>query len=61
MRRWYGIIEGHIRQCEARGLATGTIDHKYRELVRFGNWSSTAFPYSRQPRHYHIASSIIFI
>jgi hypothetical protein len=37
MRRWYGIIEGHIRQCEARELASGIIDHKYRELVRFDN------------------------
>jgi len=38
MRRWDGLVEGYIAQCEARGLVTTTLAQRRRELERFGSW-----------------------
>ena len=38
MRRWYGLTEKYVKDCEVRGLAPSTLKLKYREVTRFGNW-----------------------
>lgn len=38
MRRWDGLVERYIRECEARGLAKSTVYKRGRELERFGLW-----------------------
>ena len=38
MRRWDGLVEKYVRECESRGLAEGTISHRARELTWLGSW-----------------------
>ena len=38
MRRWDGLVEGYIKECEIRGLAETTIGTRRRELERCGAW-----------------------
>jgi site-specific recombinase XerD len=38
MRRWDGLVEGYVKECEIRGLATVTVDMRRRELDRCGTW-----------------------
>jgi len=38
MRKWDVLLENFLKQEQQRGLCTATLDSKYRELIRFGNW-----------------------
>ena len=38
MRRWDGLVESYLQECEARGLAASTSEQRARELTRFGGW-----------------------
>lgn len=38
MRRWDGLLDGYIKECEVRGLATSTLQLRRSELDRFGLW-----------------------
>ena len=38
MRRWDGLVEKHVKDCESRGLAPSTIEKRTRELERIGAW-----------------------
>ena len=38
MKRWDGMVEGYIRQCEFRGLSEATITGLRNELDRWGCW-----------------------
>ena len=38
MRRWDTLVEGHLRNCESRGLSPSVISGRRRELERWGNW-----------------------
>lgn len=47
MRRWDGLVDGYVKECRARGLAQGTIQHRSRELERFGVWLKRLRPKRR--------------
>jgi len=47
MRRWDGLVERYLKECEARGLATSTLDKRARELERFGVWLKRRRPKRR--------------
>jgi site-specific recombinase XerD len=38
MRRWDGLVAGHLKQCVARGLKPSTVYGRQLELERFGVW-----------------------
>ena len=38
MRRWDGLLEGYVKECEVRGLAACTVTMRRRELERCGAW-----------------------
>jgi len=38
MKRWDGMVDGYIRQCESRGLSEATVFGLRRELDRWGCW-----------------------
>jgi len=38
MRRWDGLVDGYVKECETRGLAKVTVDMRRRELDRCGTW-----------------------
>jgi len=38
MRRWDGLVDRYLHECEARGLAATTTATRSRELARFGVW-----------------------
>lgn len=38
MRRWDGLLDGYIKECEARGLAAVTVEQRQRELEKAGAW-----------------------
>ena len=47
MRRWDGLVDSYVKECEARGLAEATIEHRLRELERFGIWVKRRRPRPR--------------
>jgi len=56
MRRWDGLVDSYIKECEARGLAETTIYTRTRELERFGSWVKRRKP---RPRIEQIDSELI--
>jgi site-specific recombinase XerD len=38
MRRWDGLVDGYLRECEGRGLAEATVKTRCSELMRWGSW-----------------------
>ena len=44
MHRWDALMDGHLRDCETRGLAASTITTKRNELIRFGSWLRSRRP-----------------
>ncbi|MEI6563572.1 MAG: tyrosine-type recombinase/integrase [bacterium] len=38
MRRWDGLVEGYVRECEIRGLAATTMVMRRSALARAGTW-----------------------
>lgn len=38
MKRWDGLVEGYIKQCESRGLSEATVAGLRSELDRWGCW-----------------------
>lgn len=38
MRRWNGLVDEYLAMCEARGLASATVEQRRRELERWGSW-----------------------
>jgi hypothetical protein len=38
MRRWDGLVEGYVRECENRGLAASTMVMRRSALARAGTW-----------------------
>jgi integrase/recombinase XerC len=38
MRRWDGLVDEFVRECETRGLSPATILSRRSELMRFGAW-----------------------
>ena len=38
MKRWDGLMEGYLKQCETRGLSEPTVVGLRRELERWGLW-----------------------
>jgi site-specific recombinase XerD len=38
MKRWDGLVDGYIRQCESRGLSEATVIGLRYELDRWGCW-----------------------
>lgn len=38
MRRWDGLLDGYMRECETRALAPETVESRRRELERWGCW-----------------------
>lgn len=38
MRRWDAVVDGYLRECEARGLSGSTVAARSSELGRFGVW-----------------------
>ena len=48
MRRWDGLVNRYIEECQSRGLAQGTIDKRCRELERFGAWVKRERPRRRE-------------
>ncbi len=44
MYRWDGLVDRYVMVCQARGLAESTIEHRLRELGRFGLWLKTRRP-----------------
>jgi site-specific recombinase XerD len=38
MKRWDGLVDGYIRQCESRGLSEATVIGLRHELDRWGCW-----------------------
>ena len=47
MRRWDGLLDRYIAECEARGLAPGTIAGMRGELERWGVWMKRRRPRRR--------------
>ena len=38
MRRWDGLLDEYLRECETRGLSKATIQTRGSELMRWGAW-----------------------
>jgi site-specific recombinase XerD len=38
MRRWDSLVDGHLAQCEARGVGQETLKARRSELDRLGSW-----------------------
>ena len=38
MRRWDGLVDSYVKECEVRGLAHSTVNVRRRELDRCGTW-----------------------
>jgi len=38
MKRWDGLMEGYLKQCETRGLSEATVTGLRHELERWGLW-----------------------
>ncbi len=38
MKRWDGLMEGYVKQCETRGLSAATVAGQRHELERWGLW-----------------------
>ena len=38
MRRWDGLVDSYMKECEIRGLAATTVNIRRRELDRCGTW-----------------------
>jgi site-specific recombinase XerD len=47
MRRWDGLVDRYVKECEARGLAESTVHKRSRELERFGAWLKRQRPRRR--------------
>jgi site-specific recombinase XerD len=47
MRRWDGLVERYLKECEAKGLAPTTVKACGRELERFGQWLKRRRPKPR--------------
>ena len=56
MRRWDGLVDRYLMECETRGLASATLSHRRRELERFGSWIRRCRP---KPRLEEIAAEHI--
>lgn len=44
MKRWDGLVEKYVAELKTRGLADATIQHRTRELQRFGLWLKARRP-----------------
>ena len=44
MKRWDGLLEGYLKECETRGLSAETIKSRRRELERWGCWMKRRRP-----------------
>jgi len=44
MRRWEGIVEGYLKECEVKGLSQATLKSRARELERWGVWCKRKRP-----------------
>jgi site-specific recombinase XerD len=44
MRRWEGLVDRYVAECEQRGLAEGTVERIRKELERFGSWTKRRRP-----------------
>lgn len=44
MRRWEGLVDRYVAECEQRGLAAGTVERICKELERFGSWTKRRRP-----------------
>ena len=44
MRRWDGLVDGYIKECETRGLQGSTIKGMVYELERCGRWLKRCRP-----------------
>ena len=44
MKRWDGLLEGYLKECETRGLSVDTIESRRRELERWGCWMKRRRP-----------------
>jgi site-specific recombinase XerD len=38
MRRWDGLVDEFVRECDTRGLSPDTVKGRRAELMRFGAW-----------------------
>ena len=38
MRRWDGLVDGYVKECEVRGLEASTLKGRRAELDRCGTW-----------------------
>lgn len=47
MRRWDGLVDRYVKECEVRGLAPSTMESRSRELERFGIWLKRRRPRPR--------------
>lgn len=47
MRRWEGLVERYLRECEARGLAASTLAQRRAALERWGAWLRRRHPRPR--------------
>lgn len=56
MRRWDALVERYSRLCEARGLASNTIERRRRELERLGAWLKRRRP---KPRLEEVESELL--
>lgn len=56
MRRWDGLVERYLKECEARGLARSTVAGRGRELERFGQWLKRRRP---KPRLEEIGAELV--
>ena len=44
MRRWDGLVDRYLAECERRGLAAVSVERIHRELERFGAWAKRRRP-----------------
>ena len=44
MRRWDGLVDGYVEECERRGLVPGTLERIRTELERWGAWTKRRRP-----------------
>lgn len=47
MRRWDGLVEEYLRECETRGLAASTVAARRGALERWGSWMKRQRPRPR--------------
>lgn len=44
MRRWDGLVDRYVEECERRGLAPETVERIWKELERWGAWMKRRRP-----------------